>query len=633
MKKNCKAILNKKVLSILDKLKKVIKLNREFLDCLIIGGFMKNLIKLFCLVITVSVIMLGCTDLNLNGTFIDKNNSEKCILTVSYAGDSVRTILPTQWDGKDLYYKIEGTSSRLYTLPATTLTFEDKDGTQQGTVALEYDDWNLTLKAYKDEDCTKQVLEGYAFADLTNGDTEITFTLRAKNLTTEGSLSIGGTYKDEESVVAKYTMTLKNFFTRATVKSEEVTSPADDGKFSFVSTDDVVPGTYFFEMRFFNANDKEIGYWGDEVIVDAGNLTTKNDLSIDVLMKKPTAPTNLKAYLVNDSEKDEYYNLKLVWEDTSLNEENFVLTIHEYDIDGNEIDYDSDVEDVQPYATLGKDFWKSPIRVDGSLLAGNNECVITLPTGRLFEVGIASENVVGTSDVCSRVDSSSDSLEGHTGLPVTNSIARVKITYNLNNGVLKFSKTDTGKSGSHIVYETYAGSDIPLITPITADVTTEPTEEAPSLIYNNQPFQKWVAEDGTDAVKTNKFENLYVTANFNSNYIMSYTIENHKELATDRVTATSTAGSNCINQAIARTEDEKITFKVVAEQENEPTYSQIKVLISGNENLSTKIVDGNLTAEIPLTSFATGYNTINVCAYDSTAGQWYSFTFNITVTQ
>ena len=118
-------------------------------------------------------------------------------------------------------------------------------------------------------------------------------------------------------------------------------------------------------------------------------------------MKKPTAPTDLKAYLVNDSEKDEYYNLKLVWEDTSLNEENFVLTIHEYDIDGNEIDYDSDVEDVQPYATLGKDFWESPIRFDGSFKQGKKHgpFVETDKDGKIVRKGVYK---FGTLDVAQK---------------------------------------------------------------------------------------------------------------------------------------------------------------------------------------------------------------------------------------
>ena len=158
---------------------------------------MKNLLKLFLITITLCAIVMGCADNHFKGTYIDENNSEKCILTISYGGETIRSILPNEWDGSTLYYKIEGQSSRLYKLNPTTIEF-GVDG--KAKLALEYDDWELILKAYKDEACTKQVLQGTAFADLTNGDTSITFVLKAKNLTEPGTLSLSGTYVDNESV-------------------------------------------------------------------------------------------------------------------------------------------------------------------------------------------------------------------------------------------------------------------------------------------------------------------------------------------------------------------------------------------------------------------------------------------------
>ncbi len=590
---------------------------------------MKNLLKLFLITITLCAIVMGCADNHFKGTYIDENNSEKCILTISYGGETIRSILPNEWDGSTLHYKIEGQSSRLYKLNPTTIEF-GVDG--KAKLALEYDDWELILKAYKDEGCTKQVLQGTAFADLTNGDTSITFVLKAKNLTEPGTLSLSGTYVDTESVVTKYRMALKNFYTGAEVKSEEVTSP--DGTFAFTSTDDVAPGTYLFEIRFYNDADKAIGYWSEEVIIDAGNTTQKADISIDVIMKKPASPENLKAYLVDGSEKDEKYNLKLTWEDKSTNEENFVLTINEYDIDGNEV----------PYATLSKDFWESPIRVSGSLLAGNKECVITLPTGRLFEVSIAAENVVGLSDSdtgtdgnqpCERVDSTVDAETGYTGLPVTNKIARVKITYNLNNGTLKFAAGDAGISGTYIDYKTYEGANIPLMTPDTTDINATPSEAIPTLIKNNQPFKEWLKEGSTTTgvTETNLFENINVKASFNSSYTVDYEIENHKDLDPSRVSATDKDDNSCINGEVTLTEDGTITFEVVSEVTDEPTYTNLKVIISDYEYNSTDIVDGNLTTTIDIRELGRGIHTVNVCAYDTNAAQWYSYSFTVTIVQ
>lgn len=591
---------------------------------------MKNLLKLFLITITLCAIVMGCADNHFKGTYIDENNSEKCILTISYGGETIRSILPNEWDGSTLYYKIEGQSSRLYKLNPTTIEF-GVDG--KAKLALEYDDWELILKAYKDEACTKQVLQGTAFADLTNGDTSITFVLKAKNLTEPGTLSLSGTYVDTESVVTKYRMALKNFYTGAEIKSEEVTSP--DGTFAFSSTDDVAPGTYLFEIRFYNDADKAIGYWSEEVIIDAGNTTQKDGITIDVIMKKPASPENLKAYLVDGSEKDEKYNLKLTWEDKSTNEENFVLTINEYDIDGNEV----------PYATLSKDFWESPIRVSGSLLAGNKECVITLPTGRLFEVSIAAENVVGLSDSdtgtdgnqpCERVDSTADAETGYTGLPVENKIARVKITYNLNNGTLKFDADEDGISGKYIVYETYEGANIPLMTPDTTDINATPSEAIPTLIKNNQPFKEWLKEGSTTTTvvtETNLFENINVKASFNSSYTVDYEIENHKDLESSRVSAKDKDGNSCINGEVTLTEDGTITFEVVSEVTDEPTYTNLKVIISDYEYNSTDIVDGKLTKTIDIRELGRGIHTVNVCAYDTNAAQWYSYSFTVTIVQ
>ncbi|MBP3606966.1 MAG: hypothetical protein J6J11_01440 [Treponema sp.] len=620
----------------------------------------KKISNFFVTLFAFAIMFVGCADLDLNSTYVDNKNSEKAILTIDIKGDTLaaRTVLPNAWDGAALFYKIEGKSARGNTLTPTKPTVEGA----KLKIALEYDKWELTLTAYKDEECTLPVLKGYGTGDLTNGASEISFELKPYDITTVGTLNLGGTYTDSEGTVKKYRMALIDYET-----GEELTTPAavegTKSPFAFGTFNDIAPGTYLFEIRFYNgeeiASAKQIGYYSDLVIVDPGNTTEKTDIAIgDIIMKKPSSPTNLKAFRVENSDDGDYYNVKLTWDDNSTNEENFVLTIREYDSTGTEIDFDAVADGIQPYAVLGDDFWTSNVRVSGSLLPSNEECVIKLPTGRLFEIEIAAENAVGLSDSddaidgdqpCARVDASSDILAGHEGYDATNKIARTKITYNLDGGTLKFASTTY--NGTYTEYKTYEGGNINLITPdTTGDPDYVPTDDAPSLIKNDQPFQKWVAEDGegtragvdgddaTKVIATIGFANLVVTANYNATYIINYTIPGHEDLAENRVTATSDAG-DCINGTVdVEAGNKDIEFTLTATETDKPTYSSLTVKMTSASGLvrtlSDVTVSGNeFTCTINTVELDSGLYTVNVIAHDAEANQDYSYTFGITVSR
>lgn len=623
----------------------------------------KKISNFFVTLFAFAIMFVGCADLDLNSTYVDNKNSEKAILTIDIKGDTLaaRTVLPNVWDGTKLFYKIEGKSARGNTLDATKPTVEGN----KLKIALEYDKWELILTAYKDEACTLPVLKGYGTGDLTNGASEISFELKPYDIDTAGTLNLGGTYIDSEGTVKKYRMALIDYET-----GKELTTPAADvgttSPFAFGPFNDIDPGTYLFEIRFYNgeeiASAKQIGYYSDLVIVDPGNTTEKTDIAIgDIIMKKPSSPTNLKAFRVENSDNGDYYNVKLTWDDTSSNEENFVLTIREYDSTGTEIDSDTVTDGTQPYAVLGDDFWTSNVRVSGSLLPSNEECVIKLPTGRLFEIEIAAENAVGLSDSddaidgdqpCARVDASGDTLAGHEGYNVTNKIARTKITYNLDGGTLKFA-SDT-YNGTYTEYKTYEGANINLITPdTTGDPAYVPTDAAPSLILNDkQPFQKWEAaagegtradDDATKVIATIGFANLTVTANYNLTYIINYTIPGHIDLDENRVTATSDAG-DCINGTVDASanagNNKDIVFTLTATEDDKPTYSSLTVkMTSASGSVRTLIDDtvsvpGNeFTCTINTEKLDSGLYTVNVIAHDAEANQDYSYTFGITVSR
>ena len=620
----------------------------------------KKISNFFVTLFAFAIMFVGCADLDLNSTYVDNKNSEKAILTIDIKGDTLaaRTVLPNVWDGTALFYEIEGKSARGNTLAATKPTVEG----DKLKIALEYDKWELTLTAYKDEACTLPVLKGYGTGDLTNGASEISFELKPHDIDTAGTLNLGGTYIDSESTVKKYRMALIDYET-----GDELTTPAADvgtaSPFAFGPFNDIDPGTYLFEIRFYNgeeiASAKQIGYYSDLVIVDPGNTTENTNIEIgDIIMKKPSSPTNLKAFRVENSDKGDYYNVKLTWDDNSTNEENFVLTIREYDSTGAEIDSDAETDGTQPYAVLGDDFWTSNVRVSGSLLPSNEECVIKLPTGRLFEIEIAAENAVGLSDSddaidgdqpCARVDASGDTSADYVGYNVTNKIARTKITYNLDGGTLKFASATY--NGTYTEYKTYEGVNINLITPdTTGDPAYVPTDEDPSLIRYNQPFQKWEAtagegtradDDATKVIATIGFANLVVTANYNLTYIINYTIPGHIDLDENRVTATSD-GADIINgivDASANAGNNKdIVFTLTATETDKPTYSLLTVkMTSASGSVSTliedSVSDNKFTCTINTKDLVSGLYTVNVIAHDADANQDYSYTFGITVSR
>ncbi|MBQ5847643.1 MAG: hypothetical protein IIW49_01845, partial [Treponema sp.] len=442
---------------------------------------MNKKICFFTPLLVLIMFLVGCANIEGNGTYIDNTVGEKCELSIML-GSGVRSILPEEFNGPDLFYTLEGKSVRGNILPVTTLNFDPI--TNEAKIPLEYDTWELTLIAYKDAEHTLPVLKGFRVVDLTNGETLIHFDLKTYDLTTLGEIALSGNFVDEEDAVTKYVMTLKNFETDAIIEErpvEHTGNGTDEYPFTFAKQN-LLPGTYLFAVKFIkettkdgNTVEDQIGYWSEIVVVDAGNDTTKDDILIDVIMRKPSVPTDLQALLIEDSKSKDRYNVKLTWTDTSDNEENFVITVKEYadttDLVGTE------------YRLLDETFIENDIRVSGSLLAGNETCTITLPTGRLFEVVIQAENSIGISEECVRVDATDTT--GFIGYKASNKINLMNITYDLDRGQLQLSG-DLTKTGEYLEYHIYKGTDIPLL-----EIKDPLGAEYPKLTKNNNPWLRW----------------------------------------------------------------------------------------------------------------------------------------------
>ena len=590
---------------------------------------MNKKICFFTPLLVLIMFLVGCANIEGNGTYIDNTVGEKCELSIML-GSGVRSILPEEFECPELFYTLEGKSVRGNILNATPLDFDPI--TNEAKIPLEYDTWELTLIAYKDEAHTLPVLKGFRVVDLTNGETLIHFDLKTYDLTTLGEIALSGNFVDEEDAVTKYVMTLKNFETDAIIDErpvEHTGNGTEEYPFTFAKQN-LLPGTYLFSVKFIKETTKDgnpvedqIGYWSEIVVVDAGNDTTKDDILIDVIMRKPTAPTNLQALLIEDSKSKDRYNVKLTWTDTSDNEENFVITVKEY----------ADTEDVTgtEYRLLDETFIENDIRVSGSLLAGNETCTITLPTGRLFEVVIQAENSIGISEECVRVDATD--ITGFIGYKASNKINLMNITYNLNGGKLDLA-ADLSKSNEYVEYYIYEGTDIPLL-----EIKDPEGAAYPKLTRNNNPWLRWATpEDTNTPVTTATFKNVYVKAIYDQTFIISYSIEGYEDLARERVIATydDTATQGTVetieakNVKIDRSTEKLITIGIKAAATGETEYSKFKLKI--DQNTITENETMEFTISTTDESLTLGTHTVMVCAYDETIDQWFSHIFAITIT-
>lgn len=590
---------------------------------------MNKKICFFTPLLVLIMFLVGCANIEGNGTYIDNTVGEKCELSIML-GSGVRSILPEEFNGSDLFYTLEGKSVRGNILPVTTLNFDPI--TNEAKIPLEYDTWELTLIAYKDAEHTLPVLKGFRVVDLTNGETLIHFDLKTYDLTTLGEIALSGNFVDEEDAVTKYVMTLKNFETDAIIEErpvEHTGNGTDEYPFTFAKQN-LLPGTYLFAVKFIkettkdgNTVEKQIGYWSEIVVVDAGNDTTKDDILIDVIMRKPSVPTDLQALLIEDSKSKDRYNVKLTWTDTSDNEENFVITVKEYadetDLVGTE------------YTLLDETFIENDIRVDGSLLSGNTSCIISLPTGRLFDVVIQAENSIGISAECTRVDATDTT--GFIGYKASNKINLMNITYDLDRGQLQLA-ADLTKTGEYLEYHIYKGTNITLL-----EIKDPLGAEYPKLTKNNNPWLRWATpEEPNTPVTTATFKNVYVKAIYDQTFIISYSIEGYEDLARERVIATyddaTTQGTvetiEAKNVKIDRSTEKLITIGIKAAATGETEYSKFKLKI--DQNTITENETMEFTISTTDESLTLGTHTVMVCAYDETIDQWFSHIFAITIT-
>ena len=561
---------------------------------------MKKLLKSILAVMSAALLFAGCSNIALNDAKVqDSKSNEKCVLTIgvkdfdklNIAKANVRSINPYDFEdsthGETISkFSISGKSQ----LKNITLDEEDIETSaftnETTTLTLEKDVWYLTLKAYKNigtasESSHAVVLMGNARVDLTKTNS-VQFVLTTESVTTPGSIALSGTVANTGATIKSYDAGLYDLDKDTLVKTvgaspafiqtiETYTDTTGTTKDFELSASNVAPGQYMFKIVFKNDEGTAIGFYADEVVVAPGRETAKDDLALSsIIMQKPEAPENLRVYYEQDSDANGYYDVYLTWTDKSYNEENFVVKVLEYDA----WEPTAPATTLTPVSTLelgiaegtGKEiFYKSSMRVAGTLGISATNCKIKLPAGKLYDFEIAAQNPIGKSDFVSRNDTgaaatiaASGTEKAKTLYPAANKVNRVKITYELGGGKLTtlVDSAEVNYTGNYVEYRTYSNTALTLIHPVDteADYLDTASTKYPKLSIlagstrasGDALFSRWVNASNTVVSTYNNWQNLIVTADYSTgvSYVISDSYENIT--ATAVYSAEGVTGTSCI---------------------------------------------------------------------------------------
>lgn len=488
---------------------------------------------------------------------------------------SSRTILPTPQavtgtGASSLIFVLEGTSTNGNEIKAQKVDVSSGAAAGQGKIAISFPDtslWQLTLTAYKTPDDTgvqakdykdgttdakasDPVLTATTEVSFTNGTPTVTFNMNVKGLETPGNVEIKETsgFKVAKTSVAitKYEIGLYDIVTGAQITNKAAT-PADAttgkqavtiGDFEGSATEKTVnftadathlatvaPGQYVLGVTFYNtynSNDYQVGFWSDYVVVAPGQ-TTDFDTIITGLDEKPADPTDFKADLVENSENNGTYLVKLTWSDVAKNESNYEIDLYEVTDDAKDVGLDTDTiktaANATKLATLGfkslysdedaetnkiVDFKDGSLYYGaGSLFASSESATLKLDTGKIYEVVIrAVKNSTDKSNDVAREASTTATVGYKAG---TNHINRVRLSYITTPYTITVVGSAVGQQ--YVTYKTYESAAIALMT--TADFTL--SYKGTDLDAAN--FKKWIdAKDGETEVTDTTYKNVNVLA-------------------------------------------------------------------------------------------------------------------------
>ena len=402
-----------------------------------------------------------------------------------------------------------------------------------------------------------------------------------------------------------------------------------DEEFTYNCTS-IAPGNYLYKMVFKNADGTITGSFIDTLIVDAGNPLVRDLSTIDVVNKKPDAPTDFAASLVKNSENaDGTYQVKLSWK-SGGGETNFEIELTEYDADGENTDTSTkkiygmasmdplDPKEVENFQ--GSDVWAGN---GGAMTYGDNEAFFKLKLGVVYDVRIRARNYVGTSAATdtdwtkrSAAGTSDTNFEGYAA---DDKINRMKIEYNLNGGTLKYHNANSGqydpdRTTNFTEYKTWTGTNLPLITIGTGS-------PAHQLTKGTSPFAKWLDNAGNPITESD-YKNLSVTADFGSSVEGSASMADAKtdvELTDITVTYGSTTSGTA--SSVTLTPNGTYTIpKVMGTPNATVTTITIQLDMSkGYKNVQCELSYDGTQTMLPVTG--TGNNECNLVLDNYVAGK------------
>ena len=336
--------------------------------------------------------LFSCSNVLLDNDL--SQNQDEVLVTFSINsgnGNSTRTILPKiisdeEINSGDYVYILSGKSTRGRTLENTEFNINDSL-----TISLSRSLWELTLGLYKKNSETEKVLlmEDTIVEDFSDGAKSISFSLSEKGIATKGGFKLQIQFTDTSQAVTKAKVELSTINNGETKFEQEYDVFTLSGENSEIKTlqcnEEILPNQYRLEISFINKDETIFSTWQDIIHIEPGRITEDEiNISAGEIGNIPNAPSNLAAFYVNDSLVNGAYKVKLTWEDTSDNENQFNIYVYKINQDTSEKE-------------LGETITAFP---------NENEIELTLDVGISYDVGISSVNSVGESSISERITGS-----------------------------------------------------------------------------------------------------------------------------------------------------------------------------------------------------------------------------------
>lgn len=422
------------------------------------------------------------------------------------------------------------------TLDPTTVELTEKSAghyTFNETIYLAAKKWVLTLVAYttytvENDPGNVAVLKGTSLVDLTNGTGTANFVMGIKGLSTKAQATITAKIPDSDKLTTSYTIGIynKRDGSKITEQNNPITS-ATEFNINYTA-DPVEPGNYIFKVIFRN-QDKVVGSYFDTIIIEPGVNFTYDLGTLDVIGKKPSVPENLQAFLINDSETLDTYDVRVTWDRSALTA-NYELELITFATDGNPTDTTKTskiygIKSMDPDNDTLENFVGSSIigPESSAMLSCDNSCVLTLQLGKVYEIRLRARNYIAASEWQERIDAGDET--GYTGFKTGDDdspirINRLRIDYNLSSGTLKEFTGGTQTANYTQKYAEYKSWNSTLASTALLSISETEPQDGYTLKFGDSQFKGWYEDSTESAEKVENFtyKNLSVVAKYGQSF-------------------------------------------------------------------------------------------------------------------